>query len=120
MFPGGSSRGSNAWKLFRPCHTRTWFREYLSWRIDRLSWPFPAYHDSNRDGMSHRRAHKHRNRLFQWYRDAIAILALTVLCIGCRRELSPDAIYNEIEQKFISGELSQAKELSEKAYGRFE
>lgn len=41
------------------------------------------------------------------------------MSIGCRHELSPDAVYNEVEQRFISGELSQAGELSEKAYARF-
>lgn len=42
------------------------------------------------------------------------------MCIGCRREPPPDAVYDEIEKKFISGELSKASEQSEKAYLRFE
>ncbi|MCU1322794.1 MAG: Tetratricopeptide 1 repeat-containing protein [Acidobacteriaceae bacterium] len=43
-------------------------------------------------------------------------------CIGCRREsrLTPEAIYEQIEKEFLSGELSKARIASEAAYRRFE
>jgi CHAT domain-containing protein/Flp pilus assembly protein TadD len=42
--------------------------------------------------------------------------------VGCKREaqIKPDAVYGEIEKKFISGDLSQAREQSQEAYQRFE
>jgi CHAT domain-containing protein len=45
-----------------------------------------------------------------------------VIAIGCKREtqVKPGAVYDEIEKKFISGDLSHAREQSQEAYQRFE
>ncbi len=41
-------------------------------------------------------------------------------CIGCRHEPPPEAAYREVENRFTSGDLSEANKLSQKAYIRFE
>jgi CHAT domain-containing protein/Flp pilus assembly protein TadD len=45
-----------------------------------------------------------------------------VIGVGCKRETQakPGAVYEEIEKKLISGDLSQAREQSQEAYQRFE
>ena len=42
--------------------------------------------------------------------------------IGCKRETqtNPGSVYDEIEKKIVSGDLSQAREQSQEAYQRFE
>jgi CHAT domain-containing protein/Flp pilus assembly protein TadD len=73
--------------------------------------------------MSRRRERQRWNRRFKWVSHSVAIASIVLsVCIGCRREpqKTPEAIYREIEKDFNSGELSSAREQSERAYQQFE
>src|SRR6266481_3645004 len=123
MLPGGRSGGSKAWKLVRPCHTRTWFRQHFSRRSGRRSWPLPPHYDPDGDGMCRRWESKRRRQRVKWASFSIAIGTVALwVCMGCKREpqMTPDAVYSSIEKEFISGELPRARERSEEAYRHFE
>jgi CHAT domain-containing protein len=125
MFRGGTRGRSEAWQQLWPCRARTWFRQRISWRIDRLSRCIPFHHDPNRNGMSCRRNSKRRNLEFKWISFSIATVSITfLLCTGCRHasETTSDAISDHaaIEKEFISGDLSKALQHSEEAYRDFE
>jgi CHAT domain-containing protein/tetratricopeptide (TPR) repeat protein len=46
---------------------------------------------------------------------------LCFTCVGCKRkaQITPDATYDEIERRFLVGDLTHARELSENAYNHF-
>src|SRR5450756_679795 len=123
MFPGGPGRGSEGRKFFWPHHARPGFWKSLFWRIDRLSRTLSPHHAPGRDGLRCRRDLGRGNRgCKRCYRTvAIGSLALFLL-VGCehRPQQSPQAVYNSIEQRFIAGELQNAREQATEAQRRFE
>jgi CHAT domain-containing protein/tetratricopeptide (TPR) repeat protein len=66
---------------------------------------------------------EHGNCLVKWSFHAVAIAAIGILTIGvgCKRELqlTPELAYSRIENEFLGGELSKAREHSEQAYHQF-
>src|SRR5438270_3150919 len=123
MLAGGRVAGSKAWNSLRPRAARAWLRQYLLWRTHHRSQLLPAHHDADRDGMPRRRHHKRRISLLKWCRHTIAIVAvLSVMEVGCKRETQakPEAVFSEVEKKFIAGDLPHAREQAQEAYQRFE
>jgi CHAT domain-containing protein/tetratricopeptide (TPR) repeat protein len=53
---------------------------------------------------------------------SITGIVVFLACIGCKHDMqmTPDAVYSGIEKEFISGNLSRAREHSEKAYLHFQ
>ena len=122
MLPGGGRRGSEGCDESRACDYRARIWHSLSWRSQPRSSFFPANDDTDGTRLPCDRELEFRFFPFKWKHRSIAIAAVVVLaCVGCKRtpQVTPDAVFGQIEKEFIAGELSKARQHSEEAYQHF-